>query len=406
MQDDCISVALGLPQLRILWQRELENTFEVGVIYRRAGSSCPRCGKTSTKEHDRRVQWKQDRRLRDKAVFLRLIKRRFRCLWCGKVFTEPDEVFGSRRRSSYRFREYLGQEALHQTVKRVAQKEQAGDGLVRRCVAEEIGRRLGTKGIIEAPEFIGLDEFSVSGRRLYHTAICDLVDREVMEVVEGQGREKVEEYLDKLPQPERVKGVAMDMHEPFRQAVNMCLAQAKVVVDKFHLIRHVNKALDKVRSRLQGGNSRLKRRDLFQSRYSLLKGVERLASWERAKLNQLFYLYPQLKEAWRLKESFRHWYSERDRGRAEEKLNLLEREIASSSLPEFKELLRTFRNWREEILNYFDYRITNGFVEGKNNRIKTIKRMAYGYRNMENFRLRILATNSKGGEARVSHLLT
>ena len=176
----------------------------------------------------------------------------------------------------------------------------------------------------------------------------------------------------------------------------MCLAQAKVVVDKFHLIRHVNKALDKVRSRLQGGNSRLKRRDLFQSRYSLLKGVERLASWERAKLNQLFYLYPQLKEAWRLKESFRHWYSERDRGRSEEKLNLLEREIASSSLPEFKELLRTFRNWREEILNYFDYWITNGFVEGKNNRIKTIKRMAYGYRNMANFRLRILTANSKG----------
>ncbi len=90
MQDDCISVALGLPQLRILWQRELENTFEVGVIYRRAGSSCPRCGKTSTKEHDRRVQWKQDRRLRDKAVFLRLIKRRFRCLWCGKVLPRKD----------------------------------------------------------------------------------------------------------------------------------------------------------------------------------------------------------------------------------------------------------------------------------------------------------------------------
>ena len=62
-------------------------------------------------------------------------------------------------------------------------------------------------------------------------------------------------------------------------------------------------------------------------------------------------------------------------------------------------------NWREEILNYFEYRITNGFVEGKNNRIKTIKRMGYGYRNTNNFRLRILATNP-GSEARLSHLLT
>jgi len=169
--------------------------------------------------HDRRQQNKQDRRLRDKAGFLTLIKRRFRCLWCGKVFTEPDEIFGPRRRSSHRFREYLGQEALHQTVRRTAQKEKVGEGLVRRCVAEEIGRRLKTGEVTKAPEFIGLDEFSVSGRRLYHTAICNLVKREVMGVVEGQGRQKVEEYLDSLPSPEMVKGVAMDMHEAFRQAV-------------------------------------------------------------------------------------------------------------------------------------------------------------------------------------------
>ncbi len=125
--------------------------------------------------------------------------------------------------------------------------------------------------------------------RLYHTAICNLVEGEVMEVVEGQGRQKVEEYLDKLAQPERVKGVAMDMHEPFRQAVQMCLPQAKVVADKFHLIRHVNGALDKARSRLQGGSRRGKRRDLFQSRYTLLKGAERLADWEKTRLNRVYF---------------------------------------------------------------------------------------------------------------------
>jgi len=405
VQDDCIAVALGLPQLQVLEQKELENRFEVAVIYRRSEVSCPRCGKVTSKEHDRRLQWKQDRRLRDKVVLLRLIKRRFRCVWCGKVFSEPDEVFGTRRRSSYRFRKYLGQEALHQTVKRVAQKEQTGEGLVRRCVAEEIGWRLGTKGIAEAPEFIGLDEFSVSGRRLYHTAICDLADKEVMEVIEGHGRQKVEEYLNKLPQPEKVKAVAMDMHEPFRQAVQMCLPQAKVVVDKFHLIRHINGALDKVRSRLQGGNSRGKRRELFNSRYTLLKGAERLTDAERERLNRLFPFYPELREAWVLKESFRGWYKTADKNGAEEILGLLEENIAYGSLPEFKEVLHTLTNWREEILSYFDYRITNGFVEGKNNRIKTIKRMAYGYRNMANFRLRILATNSKGKRS-ISHLLT
>ena len=130
----------------------------------------------------------------------------------------------------------------------------------------------------------------------------------------------------------------------------------------------------------------------------MLKGAERLADWEKERLNRLFYCYPELKKAWVLKESFRAWYRETDRMRAEERLGLLEERIKGDSLPEFKELLHTLTNWREEILNYFDYRITNGFVEGKNNRIKTIKRMAYGYRNMDNFRMRILAANPKATE--------
>ncbi len=217
-----------MPQLKILWQKETETNIEVIVIYRGNNATCPQCGEVTTKVHDRRRQCKQDRRLRDKVVLLTLMKRRFRCPLCGKVFTEPDEAFGLRRRSSYRFREYLGREALHQTVRRTAQKEQVGEGLVRRCVAEEIGRRLGSREATETPEFIGLDEFSVKRRRLYHTAICELVKREVMEVVEGQGRQKVEEYLDSLPEFERVKAVAMDMHEPFRQAVRMCLPLMKV----------------------------------------------------------------------------------------------------------------------------------------------------------------------------------
>ena len=86
----------------------------------------------------------------------------------------------------------------------------------------------------------------------------------------------MEEYPDKLAEPERVKSVAMDMHEPFCQAVQICLPRAKVVADKFYLIRHVNGALDKVRSRLHGGSRKGKRKDLFKSRYTLLKGGERL----------------------------------------------------------------------------------------------------------------------------------
>jgi len=268
---------------------------------------------------------------------------------------------------------------------------------VRRCVADEIGQRLAVTESSKTPELIGLDEFSVRKGRLFHTAICNLTDRTVMGVVEGQGKQKVEEYLDKLAHPDAVKAVAMDMHDPFRQAVQMCLPRAKVVVDKFHLIQHVNDALDKVRSRLQGGRWKEgKSRELFKRRYTLLKGIENLTDRERLNLTELFSMHPELREAWCLKESFRQWYKTVTRSEAEIKLGALEKTIMTGTLPEFKHLLPTLRKWRQEILNYFDYRITNGFAEGKNNRIKTIKRMAYGYRNLDNFRLRILATNIKG----------
>ncbi len=84
----------------------------------------------------------------------------------------------------------------------------------------------------------------------------------------------------------------------------------------------------------------------------------------------------------------------------------MQEKIANNSLPEFKELIHTLDNWQQEILNYFDYPLTNSFIEGKNNRIKTIKRMAYGYRNMDNFRLSISVTNSKGAGSQFPHLLT
>jgi transposase len=266
-------------------------------------------------------------------------------------------------------------------------------------VAEEIGQRLAVTESSQAPELMGLDEFSVRKRHLFHTAIYNLANRTVMAVVEGQGKQKVEGYLNRITQPDVVKAVVMDMHDPFRQAIQMCLPQAKVVVDKFHLIRHVNDVLDKVRSRLQGGRCKEgKRHDLFKSRYTLLKSVENLTDQERLNLIQLFLTYPELKDAWRLKEAFRHWYLTPTRSEAERKLAELEQTITRGPLPEFKHLLPTLRKWHQEILNYFDYRITNGFVEGKNNRIKTIKRMAYGYRNLDNFRLRIMATNIKSSE--------
>ena len=395
MQDDCIAVALGLPQLMILAQLEMEEHFEVAVRYRQDKLPCPSCGSMMVRKHESVFQRKKDRKLRDKIVVLTLEKRRFRCLSCSKVFTEPDEIFGSRRRSTKRLRGHLGERARHQTVSRVAKEEGVSESLVRRCFTEKTASQLGVdEGKPKASRVLGLDEFSMK-KRIFDTTISDLEERKVLGIIEGCGKSNLEKYFTALPDPEIVEVVVMDMHEPFRQAVQMCLPKANIVVDRFHVITHVNQAVDKVRTRLQSRESKGRRWLLFHSRYLLLRKAESLNDEEKIRLGRLFSYHPELAIAWNLKEDIRKWYKSSSRAEAEVFLCHWEESVRETGLKEFGIGIPMFRNWRTEILNYFDHRVTNDFVEGKNNRIKVIKRMAYGYRNVNNLRRRILLTNNE-----------
>lgn len=156
----------------------------------------------------------------------------------------------------------------------------------------------------------------------------------------------------------------------------------------------VNKALEQVRMDCQEKGAKGKKRELFKGRYLLLKAEERLTTSQKSQLNALLMAHPALKQAWALKEGFRLWYRSTSREGAGKGLSLWESAVKEG--PEaFRSVLPMLKNWREEILNYFDYPYTNGFVEGKNNRIKVIKRVAYGYRNSDNFRQRILLSNRR-----------
>ena len=278
-----------------------------------------------------------------------------------------------------------------------------GEGLVRRCVTEEVSKNLVWDGTSETPEFIGVDEFSVKKGHIYNTVVCDIKGKKVMAVLEGKGKRNLEEYLGRLKEPERVKAVAIDMSNPFRDAVRKSLPDAKIVADKFHVIRHFNQVLEKTRSSDQGkGLKAGRRRELFKNRFTLLKAEERLTDEEKKRLTPIFWDYPEVRNAWQIKENLRRCYKAETKKEAELELTELEDRINRSPFKRFKILQSTIREWRESILNYCDYPITNGFVEGKNNRIKTIKRMAYGYRNISNFGLRIMAANYQDKEA-ISH---
>jgi transposase len=218
VQDNCITIELDLPELRVLTHQEREDYHEVEVEYRTTSQQCPRCGRLTAKVHSQRAQPKRDIGLRDKPVWLVLRKRRFRCLPCGKVFTEADPIFGQRRRSSRRYRQHLAKQGMHQPIRQVARQEQVSEGLVRRSFAEELGRKVGVgEQLGYTPAYIGVDEFAVRKGRLFHTAVSDLGEKQVVGVESGHSCQSLVNFLNRVPDPEQVVGVVMDMHEPYRQ---------------------------------------------------------------------------------------------------------------------------------------------------------------------------------------------
>ena len=161
----------------------------------------------------------------------------------------------------------------------------------------------------------------------------------------------------------------------------MALPQAALVADKFHVIALANRALQEVRGgrRLPGNVAWLMHRNI--ERLNVADG-ERLAA--ALKGNQ------SLRQAWLLKEGLRSVYRRHTHEQARSALETWIRDAQASGLGSFQRTARTLSNWSEEVLNYWHYPLTNAMVEGKHNRVKVLKRRAYGYRNDRTFSLRIL----------------
>jgi len=163
------------------------------------------------------------------------------------------------------------------------------------------------------------------------------------------------------------------------------------VADHFHVVQHVGKALNKVLSRI--AKSEAGKKALEGQRHLFLQGKEQPSSEQEHTRAQLAAAFPALGTAWQLKEDLRTWYATATKATAAPGLDAWITRVKREGPTELKKALSAFRNWRDEILAFFDFlptRLSNGFVEGKNNRTKALMRQGYGYRNRGHLRLRIL----------------
>ena len=182
----------------------------------------------------------------------------------------------------------------------------------------------------------------------------------------------------------------MDMNQVYRNLAETFLPNATIVIDKFHVVRYVTWALENVRKRIQKEMHPSKRKYFKRSRKILLSHFDSLTQDSKDALEVMLQQSVDLATAYYLKEQFYDVMSSQTREEAGKKLQKFILSAQVSQLDEFKACLTMLGNWGKYILNAFDCPFSNGFTEGSNNKIKVIKRNAYGYRNFNNFRNRIL----------------
>lgn len=213
----------------------------------------------------------------------------------------------------------------------------------------------------------------------------------MLEVSAGRKQEEVSRVLERLVACDAVEVVSMDMSRPFREAVQWCLPRAHIVADHFHVIQHVGKALKKVCRRCL--KSTAGKQALEGQGHLFFRNREDLSGDEEQSRATLAQAFPELGTAWQRKEDLRTWYATASGQTAAAQLDEWIARVSREGPAELRQSLSAFRDWRAEILAFFTWlptRLTNGFVEGKNNRTKTIMRQGYGYRNRRHLRLRIL----------------
>jgi transposase len=404
MQDD-VSRLLGLDGMVVTGVADHGWWLELGVELETPAGCCRWCGRGSLAVKERDVVRIRDLPVAGRMTYLLWRKRRYRCEACQRTFTETHPQLPSRQRVSARFRGRLFDRcrdgAAHAEV---ARDEVTTRYQVRRAYLEG-GDELLQWREARPLRRLSLDEAHHRRNQELATIVSDLDRRRVVEVLDGRSRRVVERYLRALPQAERqaLEVVSIDPYDAYRQAIHHALPEARIVVDHFHLVRGVNSALDSIRrerqrehaTRRPKGTRRSGYRDrwnseLYHARHRLLKASERLSARDRRSLCALFEREPLLAEAWGLKEAFRSIYKAPARAEAAQRLHRFYLAVEHAHLRPFTAFAKGLTDWQAEMLAYFDEPTTNGYAEGVINKVKVIKRRAYGLPTFAGFRRRVV----------------
>lgn len=326
-----------------------------------------------------------------RQVWLIVHLHRLECKICGALKLEPLLIAFTKKHWTTGLGHYIVDLLKHATVQDVARHLGMSWDTVKEIHTWALNRKLKRRKIRQL-RYLGVDEIAIRRGHSYLTIVVDLESGQVVWVKEGRAEESLTPFLRRLRRARvPIAAIAMDMWTPYINAVLKYYGASVIVFDRYHIIANYNRMLDELRRReaqaAPSGDGAIYK----GVRYLLLKGQEKIKDnlQAKARLERLLGLNRKLNIAYILKEELRGLWNCANPEEAELYFANWLRKAQSSGIRLLEDFAKSLAKHRVGILNYFNHFITTARVEGLNNKIKVLKRMAYGFRDMDYFKLRL-----------------
>lgn len=383
---DCIEKLLQLKDVIVTNIEKHHNEIHIFLRMQQRLHYCPRCGTITGKVHDYRNQIVKDVSICGFHTILHIRKRRHVCPSCGKRFDEHIDFLPGYHHFTNRVNLHIFEQLKEcRSIKSIA-KDNNMSPPTAAGIINEIDFKTG-----KLPRVLAIDEFkgNAEGEK-FQCIPADPENHKLIDILADRKHETIRQYLLTFHNRKEVRLGVMDMTGGYRALMHELFPQAKIIVDKYHYVRQITYAMERIRTEEQKKLSKNWRKYFKKSRYVLLKDTHKLTMEDRIQLDNLFRISQPLKKAYELKQQFELVKASRDRQEAAQRPGRWIMDAQSSKLTDFLKVSLTYQNWSKEILNSFEYPYTNGYIEGCNNRIKVLRRVSFGMPRFQRFRRRIM----------------
>jgi len=327
-----------------------------------------------------------------RPVFLVLELHVLNCTGCGALRQESRDVADARKSYTRNFARYVIELSRQMTMLAIARHLGVGWDLVKEIIKAHLTKRARRRSWRKV-RCIAIDEIAVRKGHRYMTVVLDLDTGAVLYSAPGKDKKALEGFFARLRRARaKLEAIAVDMSEAFANAIREYWpGEVAVVHDHYHIVSNMNEVIDRVRrdeqNRIEGEGKKL----IKGSRYLLLRAREKLVELpdKQARLDALLAVNETLHKVYLLKEDLRLFWSQESKKEAEQFIETWLCEAKAMDNRHLTRFANTVESHLDTILAWYDHPITTGPLEGLNNKIKVLKRTAYGYRDLEFFGLRL-----------------